>query len=183
MAIGDSVSRWIEELKSGRSSAAGRLFAYCYAPLARFAARRLGNARRVVDEDDVVNSAFHSFFARALRGDFPDLQHRSGLWPLLTTIIARKASNHRRTLLRSQKRDHELETIRSRLDNDPLAVVLIADALDGLLRDGDKELRQIALDKLQGYSNAEIAARIGRSVPTVERRLRLIRGKWEREST
>ena len=43
------------------------------------------------------------------------------------------------------------------------------------------QLRTIALLKLEGHTNDEIAARIGRSVPTVERRLRLIRQTWKEE--
>ena len=45
----------------------------------------------------------------------------------------------------------------------------------------DDELRQIALHKLEGYTNEEIARKIGRAVPTVERRLRLIRESWQGE--
>ena len=36
-------------------------------------------------------------------------------------------------------------------------------------------LRQIAVWKLEGYTNAEIATRLGCSGPTVERRLAIIR--------
>ena len=50
--------------------------------------------------------------------------------------------------------------------------------LDGL---GDDELRMLALWKMEGYTNAEIAAKLGRSQPTVERKLRLIRSRWENE--
>ena len=44
------------------------------------------------------------------------------------------------------------------------------------LLDGD--MRHIALLKLEGYTNEEIAAAMGCSLPTVERRLRLIRKAW-----
>lgn len=47
----------------------------------------------------------------------------------------------------------------------------------------DQELRQIALMKLEGYSNEEIAVEIGRSLPTVERRLKMIRQIWKTERT
>ena len=45
----------------------------------------------------------------------------------------------------------------------------------------DAELRSIALWKFEGYTNAEVAARAGCALATVERRLRLIRKIWERE--
>jgi DNA-directed RNA polymerase specialized sigma24 family protein len=43
----------------------------------------------------------------------------------------------------------------------------------------DDELRQIALLKLEGYTNEEIAARTGDSLRSVARRLVLIRRTWE----
>lgn len=48
----------------------------------------------------------------------------------------------------------------------------------GMLDDG---LRQIAVLKLEGRTNEEIASRIDRSPTTVERRLRLIRDTWKEE--
>jgi DNA-directed RNA polymerase specialized sigma24 family protein len=41
--------------------------------------------------------------------------------------------------------------------------------------------RNTLLGKLEGYTNEEIAAKIGRALPTVERRLRLIRQRWQGE--
>jgi DNA-directed RNA polymerase specialized sigma24 family protein len=45
----------------------------------------------------------------------------------------------------------------------------------------DDELRAIVRWKMQGHSNREIAGFLGCGVPTVERRLQLIRKWWERE--
>jgi DNA-directed RNA polymerase specialized sigma24 family protein len=46
---------------------------------------------------------------------------------------------------------------------------------------GDDVLRSIAVWKMEGLTNQEIAARLGCAVPTVERRLRLIRKTWSAE--
>jgi DNA-directed RNA polymerase specialized sigma24 family protein len=46
---------------------------------------------------------------------------------------------------------------------------------------GDDELRAIAVWKMEGYTNQEIADRLGCALPTVERRLRLIRKTWSAE--
>jgi DNA-directed RNA polymerase specialized sigma24 family protein len=43
----------------------------------------------------------------------------------------------------------------------------------------DEELQSIACFRLEGYSNTEIASKIGKSVATVERRLREIRECWK----
>jgi DNA-directed RNA polymerase specialized sigma24 family protein len=47
---------------------------------------------------------------------------------------------------------------------------------------GDDKLRKLALLKMEGYTSAEIAKQFGCAVATVERRLRLIRGTWEKET-
>ena len=46
---------------------------------------------------------------------------------------------------------------------------------------GDDKLRAVAMDRMEGYSNAEIAERQACTVGTVERKLALIRGAWRKE--
>jgi DNA-directed RNA polymerase specialized sigma24 family protein len=46
---------------------------------------------------------------------------------------------------------------------------------------GDEQLRHIAVWRMEGHGNAEIARRLGCVVETVERRLRLIRATWQKE--
>jgi DNA-directed RNA polymerase specialized sigma24 family protein len=46
---------------------------------------------------------------------------------------------------------------------------------------GDDELRAIAVWKMEGLTNQGIATRLGCALPTVERRLRLIRKTWSAE--
>ncbi len=46
---------------------------------------------------------------------------------------------------------------------------------------GDPSLRSVAIFKLEGYTNDEIAARLGCVTSTVERKLARIRGKWAGE--
>jgi DNA-directed RNA polymerase specialized sigma24 family protein len=45
----------------------------------------------------------------------------------------------------------------------------------------EPSLRAVALDKLEGWSNEEIASRHGLALRTVERKLALIRKIWEAE--
>jgi DNA-directed RNA polymerase specialized sigma24 family protein len=45
----------------------------------------------------------------------------------------------------------------------------------------DPELRSIVIWKMEGYTNEEIAPKVGRALPTIERRLRLIRARWGKE--
>ena len=48
-----------------------------------------------------------------------------------------------------------------------------------LARLPSEELRAIALWKMEGHTNAEIAALLGCTTVTVERRLQLIRATWK----
>ena len=45
----------------------------------------------------------------------------------------------------------------------------------------DDNLRKIALWKMEGCTNQEVADRLGYALTTVERRLRLTRKRWEKE--
>jgi hypothetical protein len=49
----------------------------------------------------------------------------------------------------------------------------------GLL--GRQDLRDVAVWKMEGFTNDEIALKIDKSVATVERKLAAIRAIWERE--
>jgi DNA-directed RNA polymerase specialized sigma24 family protein len=68
---------------------------------------------------------------------------------------------------------------------EPAIVVRAAEECRRLLAElGDEEqLRQIAQWKVEGFTNEEIAAKLGRAVPTVERKLARIRHLWEKELT
>ena len=44
-----------------------------------------------------------------------------------------------------------------------------------------EELVQLAVAKMEGETNEEIAARWGKAVRTVERKLKLIRQVWEKD--
>jgi DNA-directed RNA polymerase specialized sigma24 family protein len=48
---------------------------------------------------------------------------------------------------------------------------------------GDPQLRQIALWKMEGYTNEEVASGLNCALSTVERRLRLIRDLWSHEES
>src|SRR5262245_7089655 len=67
-----SISVWIEQLKDGDADAAQPLWERYYHRLVGLARKKLGDLpRRATDEEDVVQSAFRSFFQRAGEGHFP----------------------------------------------------------------------------------------------------------------
>src|SRR6516162_9602675 len=92
MSADGSVTRWVTALKGGDVAAAQPLWERYHRRLIVLARDKLRTAqRRAADEEDVVQSAFHSFFRGVFQGRFPELGDRDNLWRLLVVITARKA--------------------------------------------------------------------------------------------
>jgi DNA-directed RNA polymerase specialized sigma24 family protein len=195
-----SVTAWIEQLKAGDAAAATPLWQGYFRRLVGLARQRLGAAPRgVADEEDVALSAFASFCCAAAQGRFPRLDDRDDLWQVLMMLTARKAIN----LIErecSQKRGGRMVRAAARgntpgrPETDALAALpapgltpqFAAEVAEECRRRlhalGDDELRRVVVDKMEGYTNEEIAARCGWSLGKVERKLRLIRKTWERDT-
>jgi DNA-directed RNA polymerase specialized sigma24 family protein len=200
MPSGLSVTEWLGRLKAGDREAAQHLWEHYFTRLVRLARQRLpAGRRRVSDEEDIALSALDSFFRGMARGRFPALNDRRGLWPLLVTITARKAAKQTRRDTR-RKRGGGLVRGESALiptgetgggaawdeilarGPTPAFACQVADECRQLLaRLPDPNLREVALWKMEGYSNAEIANLLGCVETTVERKLRLIRSVWSEE--
>ena len=189
-----SVTALVERVKAGDHEAVRLLWQRYYPRLVGLARKKLQAApRRVADEEDAALSAFDSFCRRAEQGQFPDLKDRDGLWALLVILTARKAADlikHQQREKRGGGRVQGDSALRPAGDDSgaggfdalegaeptPEEAALFAEEVEILLaRLRDTALRQVAVWKLEGYANAEIAERQGCSLPTVERRLALIR--------
>ena len=204
MASGDpgdvedgSVTRWIGELKGGNPEAAQPLWERYFDRLVRLARQKLVAGRRRgadEDEEDAALSAFDSFCAGATRGRFPLLGDREDLWRLLVVITARKAGAQAQRR-RAQKRGGDLFRIDAAgADEDedglileelagsepsPEFAAMIAEQYEQLLdRLGDDDLRRVAIWRLEGLTNDEIAEKLQCARRTVARRLDLIRKIW-----
>jgi DNA-directed RNA polymerase specialized sigma24 family protein len=195
-----SVTDRLDRLKAGDRAAAQQLWEGYFQHLVRLARARLRAApRRAADEEDVALSAFDSFCRGAEQGRFPRLDDRDDLWQLLVVLTKRKASNLARDERRqcrgggkvrnvsalaggeAESGDWPLGNVVSR-EPDPEFAAQVAEQCRGLLeRLGNPALREVALWKMEGDTNEEIAAKLGRSVGTVERKLRLIRKVWVEE--
>jgi DNA-directed RNA polymerase specialized sigma24 family protein len=67
---------------------------------------------------------------------------------------------------------------------EPAVAAQLVEEYERLLHSLDDDvLRSVAVWKLEGNTNKEIAGKLGRSPATVERKLRLIREAWEKEVT
>jgi DNA-directed RNA polymerase specialized sigma24 family protein len=194
----ESVSQWVGQLQDGDQAAAQKLWERYYRRLVGLARKKLqGLPRRAADEEDVALSAFNSFCQGAEKSRFPQLFDRDNLWRLLLTITARKAYQLRLHEGR-QKRggnalldeaalagpagsDSSAQGLEQVIDREPTPAFAaqMAEQCQRLLEClPAEELRSVAQWKMEGYTNDEIAARLGCVVRSVERKLRLIRSFW-----
>lgn len=194
MSINASVTCWIRGIEAGDPAAAEALWGRYFEKLVRIAERKLrGRPRRVADEEDVALSAFHSFCRAAREGRFPHLSDRYDLWRLLIAITAQKvvdlirySARQKRHVLGESAVPHPEDDPRAGMDGvigkspSPEFAAQVADQCRHLLEMlGDRELQTLAMAKMEGRTNDEIARELCCSARTVERRLHLIRKKWE----
>jgi DNA-directed RNA polymerase specialized sigma24 family protein len=194
MSTGNSVTRWISGLKQGDQSAARELWDAYFRRLVGLARARLRDApRRIADEEDVALSAFDSFCRGARAGRFVRLDDRNDLWQILVLITVRKAIDLRnyegrqsrgvgRVQSLSEMTREGLEMIGGDQPTAELATQLAEEYQRLMERLGDPTLQSVATWKLEGYTNDEIAARLGCVTKTVERKLARIRSTWARET-
>lgn len=180
MADDGSITAWVNRLAAGDADAAGPLWDRYFRRMVSLAAGRLPG--RKADAEDVALSAFFQFCRAAADQRFAQLASRDDLWHLLVVLTARKAVDWRKHQ-GAQKRSGPTQGLTDEVPgdgNDPAIAAVVADEIRVLFDrlDGD-DLREIAKFKLDGYTNEEIAARLGCAVRTVCRRLAIIRDIWE----
>jgi DNA-directed RNA polymerase specialized sigma24 family protein len=193
MSSDGSVSCWIGMLKGGDREAAQRLWdAYSRRLIGLARARLRGVPTRMSDEEDVALSAFDSLCRGAEEGRFPRLDDRDDLWQLLVMITVRKAIDLAQHERRAARGGGRVRTLSDLADDGSLDVLgaeptpelaaMVADECRHLLGKLDNDLlRSVALLKMEGCTNQEVADRLGCVVSTVDRRLRMIRQIWSEE--
>jgi DNA-directed RNA polymerase specialized sigma24 family protein len=160
--------------------------------------RHLDNRiRRREDEQDILQSMYSSFCLGQFEGKTPP-SSRAELWKLLVRITMCKVVNtaHRHMAARRDVRRETaaprdqaagggslfpqwmLEHV-DRSQPSPEEKGIVLEELNRLLQGLSEELRQIVLWKLDGFTNAEIACTIGRTVRCVELKMQLIRKRLE----
>jgi RNA polymerase sigma factor (sigma-70 family) len=180
-----SVTEWIQDVQQGKSGdATQELFERFYGRLIGLARKRLGNLHAYEDEQDVAISAMKSFFLRAPEGKFPKLTDRNSLWSLLAAITLNKtASLQRRQFaeLRDERRNVSLEAILQSGPSEELLDSVFQEGNSLLDKLGNELLKQVAQLRMEGYTNQEIAEKMGISLATVKRKLNIIRKYLESE--
>ncbi len=183
-----SVSRLIPDLRREGLAAAGPLWRHFYASLVAVAARRLNDAlHAAVGPDDVAQEALLEL-CRALAGPdserrFPRLRDRRDLWRLLVCLTSRRAADvklkygRRVAVVAGESAAGEAGLAASPAPEAAPEYALAVEEMLAMLP--DDSLRRVALLRLEGYSNEQIAERIGRSVVTVEVKFKAIRAVWK----
>ena len=200
MNSGGSITHWIDEVRGGNRDAAQGLWERYFARLVRLARMQISEKnRRVSDEEDVALSVFGTFCRAAEEGRFPNLSDRDSLWRLLVKMTARKAVDQNRRLNRLRRgggkvrgesvfgndpAGNDQQAFAQVIGNEPTPefTAMMSEQI-GLLLDlmDDSELRELAVAKMEGYTNREIATRLKCSERTIERRIKLIRARCNEE--
>jgi DNA-directed RNA polymerase specialized sigma24 family protein len=196
MSDRDSIASWLLGARAGDDAAAQEIWQRYFARLVELARQKLpAHVKRVFDEEDVAHSALRCFLTAIVQDRYPQLTDRHGLWNLLVVITARKAKAYVRRQSRLKRGGGQVlgETAFVNRDNDALGIdqvlgdeptpefaAQVAEECQRLLEKlDDPALRTIAILKMEGHTVDEIAARLGSTKRTIERRLHIIRKTWE----
>jgi RNA polymerase sigma-70 factor (ECF subfamily) len=181
-------------LRAGDPDAAAQLLQRFAGRLIGLARRRLGRLlRSKVDPEDVLQSVWKSFFVRHAQGQF-QLGDWDGLWALLTVLTLRKCGRWA-GYYRAARRDVCREAAPAPsgaeeapgldfLDREPTPeeAAQLADTLGAALKQLDAQDREIVVLSLQGHDSAAVAGQVGCTQRTVQRVLREVRARLERQA-
>jgi RNA polymerase sigma-70 factor (ECF subfamily) len=189
MSETESFEQLMQSLVAGDHSAAETIVREYTSALVHVARREIGaKLGRRIDAEDVVQSAYRSFFLRMEQGEY-DLGSGSELWKLLLTIMLNKVRRQGNFHL-AQKRSiakelsaHERQVdaanrVESR-EPPPEAAVMLIDELHSFLQTLVPEDRRVVELRLQGFSTVEIARETERAERTVRRVLEQIRKRLQ----
>jgi RNA polymerase sigma-70 factor (ECF subfamily) len=188
MSAKDSFAALMERLRSGDDEAAREVFRRFARQLVALARQRIHQQLAPkVDAEDVVQSAYKSFFVRLREGGLR-ASSWDNLWYLLTLITLRKCADrvaHFQTRRRNVGREAPnaaAEPWREAVSREPRPeeAVVLAETVEELFRLLDEAERPVLELSLQGYSSAEIAERLGRAQRSVRRLREQIRKRLER---
>jgi len=182
-----SVSQLIHQAKAGDENALGELHQRYWPQLVALARRKLRNAPELpqADEEDVAQSAFIGFYRTVKAQRIPQLQNRHQLLALLTHIVACKALNeikHAMTQKRGGGQVLQLSPLAVLAEDEqytPLQEAILNDCYSCYVETLPDSLRTIAEMHLAGMTNREIAEECECVERTVERKIALLRQKWQ----
>jgi RNA polymerase sigma-70 factor (ECF subfamily) len=180
--MNDSFAEFLARLQAKDNAAAAELFQRFAQRLIALARSRLDpGLRHKVDPEEVVQSAYKSFFHRYGAGSVQAVSWDS-LWGLLTLITVRKCAE-RVAYYRAECRDAARERPAPPgkdgaawaepfgREPTPLEAAELSETVERLFAALDADERPVLELSLQGYTTREISERLGRA----ERTVRLLR--------
>jgi RNA polymerase sigma-70 factor (ECF subfamily) len=183
----------LARLRAGDEEAARKVFRRFSEQLVALARSRLeGPILQKVDAEDVVQSAFGSFFTRQAEGQFDDLADWDSLWGLLITITLRKCGHkieRFRAASRNVKREVSFQAQTEQAnagwevmgqEPTPSQGAMLRELIERLVGRLEKHERSIFQLSLQGHTSQEIAAQVGCSERSVQRVMKRVREHLER---
>lgn len=190
MPTTDSFDALLAQLHAGNDEAAARIFHRFADQLISLARSQLQQGLQgKVDPEDVLQSVFRSFFRR-LRAEQFQLDSWDSLWAILTVMTLRKCGHlkeHFQAARRDVRREEadRAEAVQALgavcpRNPTPDEAAALTDMLESVLRDFDQRERRIVTLHLQGYSQAEICAEVGRAERTVRRTIARVRKRLKR---
>jgi RNA polymerase sigma-70 factor (ECF subfamily) len=193
MSADESFEDVMTRLSAGDQAAAAEVFSRFARRLIALARLHLdGRLRQKVDPEDVLQSAFKSFFLRQAQGEF-DLGGWDSIWALLSVITLRKCGRQsdlfsalsrdvgrEATPLAGEQADASWQALAR--DPTPAEAAVLAETVELLLRDLKEREREIVSMALQGYTAAEISARLNRPRRTVYNLLERIKKRLRASS-
>ena len=180
----------VDRFRQGDQEAARLLFDRYVQDLIAVAHRRLSpRLARRVDAEDVVQSAFRSFFGRVQHGRFA-FEESGDLWRLLVVITLNKVrsqaefhgANKRRLNMEQSWRHDGLQPHHIELAAQhpaPHTALQLEEEIAFLTDGMDEVQKQMVLMRLHGYQLEEIGEELGRSERTVRRVMAKVRKRLE----
>ena len=170
----------------------GKFFSDFVDQLVRLARRQFDAVlRRKVDPEDVVQSAYKSFFLRYGEGKI-EIHDWGNLWGMLTVITLRKCFDrveYHRAALRDVRREAAVQPGAAESqpwweavarEPTPEEAAVLAETLEQLLRGLEIDERPVLEMSLQGYTSVEISQKLGLGERSVRRLRERVRKKLER---
>jgi RNA polymerase sigma-70 factor (ECF subfamily) len=189
--MSDSFAEFLSALQARDDDAARQLFARFTRELITLALRHIdARLRHKVDPEDVVQSAYKSFFVRYGTGNV-ELMNWNSLWGLLALITVRKCAE-RAAYHRAGCRDAAREVSPPRGEEGapwlepfgreptPLEAAVLSETVKQMFASLDEEERPVLELSLQGYTTREISERLGRAERTVRLLRQVVRDRLER---
>ena len=183
-----SVTHLFALARDGDATAFSPLWQRFFPRLVALARRRLaGRHVAGADAEDAAQAALISFWSQMKSGEFLDDLCRDSLWNLLATFTVRKVGKQLRHAAAAKRGGGlviDAADLTSETPLEELVGVLPTQELDvqaaELLEALPADLQELAMLRMLGYSTQEISRQLDCTQRKVQRKLELVRLRWEK---